>query len=70
MDSPSKPLDAGASYYPAKVWELNPEKTEYVLQVQMGAGQINFTWDGTYLTTNDPEPVFPTQPAVSGAQTL
>ena len=55
---------------PAKLWELNPEKTAYVLQVQMGAGQINFTWDGTYLTTNEPEPVVPTQPAVSGAQTL
>jgi hypothetical protein len=54
----------------AKVWELNPEKTEYVLQVQNGAGQIGFTWDGTYLTTNEPQPVTPTQPATTGAQTL
>ena len=55
---------------PAKVWELNSEKTEYVLQVQMGTGQIGFTWDGAHLVTNEPQPVIPTQPAVSGAQTL
>ena len=55
----------------AQVWELNLEKTEYVLQVQMGAGQINFTWDGTYLTTNEPKPAIPLPPPVpNGAQTL
>lgn len=41
---------------PAMVWELNQEKTDWVLVEQMGAGQIGFTWDGTVLTTNEPKP--------------
>jgi hypothetical protein len=55
---------------PAKVWEYDSASKTWSLGIQMGAGQINFTWDGTYLTTNEPQPVTPTQPAVSGAQTL
>ncbi len=55
---------------PAKVWGLNPEKTDYILVVVMGVGGIGFTWDGQYLTTNDPYPGPVVQPNVTGAQTL
>lgn len=53
---------------PAKVWDWTG--TEWVLQNELGAGSIGFTWDGTYLTTSDPMPLPPIQPAVNGAQTL
>jgi hypothetical protein len=55
---------------PAKVWEYDSVSKTWSLGVQVGAGQINFAWDGTYLITNDPEPVAPTQPVTNGAQTL
>ena len=55
---------------PAKIWELNQEETDYVLTVVPGAGDIGFTWDGTYLVTNQPKPEAPVQPTVEGAQTL
>lgn len=55
---------------PAKIWELNPEQTEYVLVEVIGAGQLGFTWDGTYAITNEPQPVPPVQPTTSGTQTL
>lgn len=58
---------------PSKVWVLNQDKTDYELVVVDGQGQIGFTWDGTYLTTNQPKPPLPTpadQPAVEGAQTV
>lgn len=55
----------------ARVWQLNEEKTEYVLVTVEGAGQIGFTWDGTFLTTNEPQPAPPApQPVVDGAQTI
>lgn len=41
---------------PAMVWVLDAETKEYVLQEQVGEGQIGFTWDGTVLTTNEPKP--------------
>jgi len=53
---------------PAKVW--NWTGTEWVLQDELGAGGVSFTWDGTYLTTSDPMPPPPAQPTVEGAQTL
>ena len=55
----------------AKVWVWDDQSKTYSLQVQEGQGQIGFTWDGTYLTTNEPEPVPPPpQPVVDGAQSL
>ena len=51
---------------PAMIWELNSDKTAYVLVEQLGAGEIGFTWDGTVLTTNQPQP---TQPATTGTIT-
>lgn len=53
---------------PAKVWYWNG--TVWSLQDQLGAGSIGFTWDGTYLTTNESMPPVPISPAVDGAQTL
>jgi hypothetical protein len=40
---------------PALIWQLNG--TTYNLTEIIGAGQIGFTWDGTILTTNKPQPV-------------
>ena len=53
---------------PAMVWELNADKTDYVLTEQVGAGAIGFTWDGTVVTTNEPKPSIPVQPVTSGTQ--
>lgn len=56
---------------PAKVWVLLKGATSYTLEEQMGAGQIGFTWDGSVLTTNEPQPVDPQpQPVTTGMQTL
>ena len=51
---------------PAMVWELNTDKTAYVLTEVLGAGSIGFTWDGSVLTTNEPQPTIPTQPTTTG----
>jgi hypothetical protein len=63
---------------PAKVWFWDSVNQIWILEVQNGTGQIGFTWDGTYLTTNEPQPTNPPassqaasdQANVSGAQTL
>lgn len=54
----------------AKTWKLNNDATTYVLTKVVGEGQIGFTWDGVYLTTNKSKPTDPVQPTVFGAQTL
>lgn len=43
----------------AMVWQLNTEKTEYLLTEVLGAGEIGFTWNGSVLTTNQPQPKNP-----------
>jgi hypothetical protein len=48
-----------ASTTPAMVWQLNADKTAYVLTEVLGVGAIGFTWDGTVLTTNEPKPAIP-----------
>lgn len=57
---------------PAKVWLL--VDGVYELVEQMGVGSIGFTWDGSVLTTNEPQPALPQpaldQPVTSGTQTL
>jgi hypothetical protein len=54
----------------ALVWELNIDKTDYVLVEELGQGQIGFTWDGTVLTTNQLKPPKPQpQPTTTGTQT-
>lgn len=55
---------------PALVWILNADKSDWVLNEQMGAGDIGFTWNGSVLTTNQPKPPVPVQPVTNGLQTL
>lgn len=63
---------------PAKDWLLDTALTppDYVLTEMVGGGQIGFTWDGTYLTTNEPKPeyvppvVSADQPASNGTQNV
>ena len=56
---------------PAKIWEWNTTDKVWQLIAQLGQGGTGFTWDGTYLTTNDPMPPDPIPQAdVVGAQTL
>jgi hypothetical protein len=40
----------------AMVWQLNSDKTDWILVEQLGQGQIGFTWNGTVLTTDQPKP--------------
>lgn len=54
----------------AMVWELNSDKTDYVLTESIGAGSIGFTWDGSACITNEPKPVVPVQPTNEGTQTI
>ena len=45
---------------PAMVWESNhATPPAWVLTEEMGQGQIDFTWNGSVLTTNQPEPTVP-----------
>ena len=53
-----------------KIWQLNTEKTDYVLTDSIGDAGIGFTWDGTVATTNEPKPDAPVQPVTSGTQTI
>jgi hypothetical protein len=54
----------------AMTWVLSADKTTFVLGEVMGAGQIGFTWDGTILTTNQPQPPNPKpQPTTNGTTT-
>lgn len=61
---------------PALVWQLDSstKPSTWKLQEQIGAGTIGFTWDGSVLTTNQPEPTpaIPAnnQPIVNGVQTI
>ena len=55
---------------PAMIWQLNADKTDYVLVEQIGAGAIGFTWDGTNCITNEPQPAPPKeQPVATGTTT-
>lgn len=46
----------------ALVWDLNADKTDFVLIEVIGRGQIGFTWNTItqVLTTNQPKPEVPT----------
>lgn len=51
-----------------KIWLLDTQNKTWYLGDSIGNGQIGYTWDGTYLITNDPQP--PAQPEATGTQTL
>ena len=53
---PANSLTLVQSTTPAMVWTSNADYTVFTLTEQIGAGQIGFTWDGTVLTTNQPQP--------------
>lgn len=63
---------------PAKIWVLDGTAVPpvYVLQEELGQGQIGFTWDGSVLTTNEPKPTLIVatpandQPSNSGTVTI
>ena len=49
---------------PAMVWQpvlVDSKVTDWVLEEQLGAGDIGFTWNGNVLTTNEPKPSIPEQ---------
>jgi hypothetical protein len=46
---------------PTKIWVLNQDETEYVLVDSIGDADLGFTWDGSFATTNQPQPVAPVQ---------
>jgi len=54
---------------PAMIWTLSSNKTDWVLTKVMGKGEIGFTWDGSVVTTNEPQPAPVTQPATNGTAT-
>jgi len=44
---------------PAMIWQpvlVNSKVIDFVLEEQLGAGDIGFTWNGSVLTTNEPKP--------------
>jgi hypothetical protein len=65
---PAGSIQLVQSTTPAYIWVLNSDKTAYVLTEVIGQGGIGFTWDGTAVTTNDPQPAPPTQPTTTGTQ--
>ena len=47
---------------PAMIWQtviVDGKITDYVLEEQIGAGDIGFTWNGIVCTTNQPKPEIP-----------
>lgn len=46
---------------PAKIWQLDSDTQTWGLVIIVGVGGVGFTWDGTYLNTNQPEPPPPPQ---------
>ena len=57
---------------PAMVWQAiltDGKITGWQLIQEIGVGQIGFTWNGTVLTTNEPEPAIPVQPKSTGTAT-
>ena len=73
---PADSIQLVQSTTPAMVWQETPDVTPptYSLTEIIGAGDIGFTWDGTVLTTNQPEPQPPVvaknQPTTVGLQTI
>jgi len=45
------------SITPAKIWNVDVYTNMVTLVIEIGAGSIGFTWDGTYLNTNIIEPI-------------
>lgn len=53
----------------AKIWQpirVDKKITGWELVEEVGAGDIGFTWDGSILITNEPEPPVPVPPTTTG----
>jgi len=55
---------------PAKIWQWNSVAKSWELVSVDGAGGIGFTWDGTYLTTDQPMPPVPPAAPIPPAEPL
>jgi hypothetical protein len=40
-------------------WNWNASSNTWILVENLGTGQMGYTWDGTKLTTNEPQPTEP-----------
>jgi hypothetical protein len=62
------------STIPAKVWQYDSVNNQWILVEVMGVGDIGYTWDGSVLTTNQPQPTpkkaASNQPATTGTTTI
>ena len=56
---PADSIQLVAATTPAMVWSYNESTKVFELAEVMGAGSIGFTWNGTVLTTNEPQPPAP-----------
>jgi hypothetical protein len=65
---PANTLMLIQSTTPAMIWVLGTDKTNYVLGEVVGKGQIGFTWNGTVVITNEPQPAPVSQPSSTGTQ--
>lgn len=56
---------------PSLNWVFDATANSYVLSPSVGEGSIGWTWDGTNLITNEPEPVNPSpQPPNNTVETF
>jgi len=67
---PAESIQVVNATTPANIWQpvyetdpttKKPILINWVLEEQLGAGAIGFTWNGSVLTTNEPKPPVPTQ---------
>lgn len=55
---PANSIQLVQSEVPAMVWTIPTATVSSVLEQVVGAGGIGFTWDGSVLTTNQPQPIY------------
>jgi len=73
---PSNSIQLLQEVVPAMVWKLDTTLIpfSYVLTEEMGMGGMYYTWDGSVVTTNEPQPQPPTpatdQAVATGLQTI
>ena len=53
---PSDSIQLVQSTTPTMNWVWNVDEKNWAIEQQIGTGAVGFTWDGTNLTTNLPEP--------------
>jgi hypothetical protein len=56
---PANSIQLIESTTPARIWNaivVDDKITDWALTEVIGAGSINFTWNGSVLTTNQPNP--------------